>query len=138
MTTMNECTSVAGHFDGHTDALKQYRVHSPMQHDQGYTKSHWTPPLGNYLLRITPAATRATANKKMMLNVPTFLVISMAMVVRQASTMARITQWRRFMAFLKATKHHHWASTCSNCINRTCLPRIFVACFIFQIKKATR
>jgi hypothetical protein len=33
------------------------------------------PPLGNYSLRITPAAARATANKTMMQNVPTLLAI---------------------------------------------------------------
>jgi hypothetical protein len=31
----------------------------------GYTGSHWTLPLGNYLLPIAPAAARATANKTM-------------------------------------------------------------------------
>jgi hypothetical protein len=55
----NKCTSVAGHFDGHADALKQYTQHHPMQHVQGYTGSHWMPPLGDYLLRIAPAAARA-------------------------------------------------------------------------------
>jgi hypothetical protein len=31
-----------------------------MQHVQGYSRSHWMPALGNYSLRITPAAARAT------------------------------------------------------------------------------
>ena len=30
--------------------------HRPMQHAQGYTGSHWTPPLGDYSLRIALAA----------------------------------------------------------------------------------
>jgi hypothetical protein len=34
-----------------------------MRHVHGYPGSHWTPPSGNYLLHIAPAATRATANK---------------------------------------------------------------------------
>jgi hypothetical protein len=34
-----------------------------MRHVQGYPGSHWTPTSGDYLLRIAPAATRATANK---------------------------------------------------------------------------
>ncbi len=34
-----------------------------MRYVQGYPGSHWTPPSGNYLLRIAPAATRATANE---------------------------------------------------------------------------
>jgi hypothetical protein len=37
-----------------------------MQHVQGYTGSHWMPPLGNYLLRIALAGARATANKTTM------------------------------------------------------------------------
>ncbi len=31
-----------------------------MQHVQGYLRSHWMPPLDDYLLRIAPEATRAT------------------------------------------------------------------------------
>ncbi len=44
-------------------------VHHPMQHVQGYIGSHRTPPLGDYLLRITLVATRVagktTTMKKM-------------------------------------------------------------------------
>jgi hypothetical protein len=60
---MNECTSSAGRFDGHGGAPEQYRQHRPMQHVQGYSRSHWMPPLGNYLLRIAPAAARATGKQ---------------------------------------------------------------------------
>jgi hypothetical protein len=42
------CTSVTGHFDGHADALEKYGVHHPIQHDQGFAGSHWTPPSGDY------------------------------------------------------------------------------------------
>ena len=49
-----------------------------------------------------------------MQNTPTLLAISIAVVVRRYYTVHHIAQWRRFMAFLKATKCHHWASTCSN------------------------
>jgi hypothetical protein len=59
----NKCTSSAGRFDGHGGAPEQYRRHCPMQHIQGYSGSHWTPPLGNYLLRIAPAAARATGKQ---------------------------------------------------------------------------
>jgi hypothetical protein len=34
-----------------------------MQHVQGYSGSHWMPPLGNYLLRIAPVAARATGKQ---------------------------------------------------------------------------
>jgi hypothetical protein len=60
---INECTSSAGCFDGHGGAPERYRVHHPMRHVQGYSGSHWTRPLGNYLLRIAPAAARATGKQ---------------------------------------------------------------------------
>jgi hypothetical protein len=56
----SKCTSIAANFEGLADALEQYRWHRPMRRVQGYYGSHWTPALGNYLLRIAPAATRAT------------------------------------------------------------------------------
>jgi hypothetical protein len=62
----NKCTSIAGHFDGHEEALKQYMWHRLMQHVQGNIGSHWMPPSADYLLRIASAAARATANKTTM------------------------------------------------------------------------
>jgi hypothetical protein len=62
-TMTKECTSSAGHFDGHGGAPEQYRRHRLMQHVQGYSGSHWMLPSGDYLLSIAPAATWATANK---------------------------------------------------------------------------
>jgi hypothetical protein len=60
---MNKCTSVIGHFDGHSSAPEQYGWHCPMRHVQGYLRSHWTPPSVSYLFHNAPAAARATANK---------------------------------------------------------------------------
>ncbi len=60
---MNECTSSTGRFDGHGGAPEQYRRHCPMRHVQGYSRSYWTPALGNYLLPIAPAAARATGKQ---------------------------------------------------------------------------
>jgi hypothetical protein len=59
----NKCTLSADRFDGHGGALEQYRQHCPMRHVQGYSGSHWTPASGNYLLRIAPAAARATGKQ---------------------------------------------------------------------------
>ena len=64
-TMTNKCTSSAGRFDGHSSAPKQYRWHCLMLHVQGYSRSHWMLPSGNYLLCIAPAAARAAANKTM-------------------------------------------------------------------------
>jgi hypothetical protein len=60
---MNKCTSVAARFEGFADVPEQYRRHCPMRHVQGYSGSHWTPALGNYLLRIAPEAARATGKQ---------------------------------------------------------------------------
>jgi hypothetical protein len=60
---VNKCTLSAGRFDGHGGAPKQYRRHCPMRHVQGYSGSHWMPPLGNFSLRIAPAAARATGKQ---------------------------------------------------------------------------
>jgi hypothetical protein len=59
-----------------------------MQHDQGFTRSHWTPPSGDYSLRIAPAAARATINTAIMQNIPTLMAISMVIVMRRYYTRA--------------------------------------------------
>ena len=58
--------SVEGHLNDHGSAMVQYEAHCPMGDDQGYIGSHWTPPLGNYLLRNVPAAARVTGKATMM------------------------------------------------------------------------
>jgi hypothetical protein len=52
------------------------------RHVQGYIRSHWTLPSGNYSLRIAPAAAMTTINKTTMQNVSTLLTILMAIVMR--------------------------------------------------------
>ncbi len=59
----SKCTSVAAHFEGLADVPEQYRQHPPMQHVQGYSGSYWMLALGNYLLHIAPAVTRATGKQ---------------------------------------------------------------------------
>jgi hypothetical protein len=78
----NKCTSIAGHFDGHGGAPVQYGAHLLMQHDQGFTGSHCTPPSGNYSLCIAQTAARTTIKTTMMQHVPTLLAISMAIAMR--------------------------------------------------------
>ncbi len=80
------CSSVVSHFDGHGGLPLRYEVHCPMQHVQGYSGSHWTLPLGNYSLRIAPAAARATANKMTTKKGPQRLAILMAVAVHQYNT----------------------------------------------------
>ena len=38
---MSNCTSIAGHFDGHADVLKQWTQYHPMQQIQGCTGCPW-------------------------------------------------------------------------------------------------
>jgi hypothetical protein len=58
-----KCTLSAVHFDGRGGPPVQYKVHCPRQHVQGYSRSHWTVPSGNYSHRIDPAAARATGKQ---------------------------------------------------------------------------
>jgi hypothetical protein len=81
-----KCTSFASHFEDLADVPEQYIQHCPMGHAQGYPRSHWMPPLGDYLLRIAPAVVRATANKTTTKNGPALLAISMAVAVRRYYT----------------------------------------------------
>jgi hypothetical protein len=60
--------------------------HCPMQHVQGYTGSHWTPPSGDYSLRIALAAAKATANKTTMYYFPTLMAISVVIAMRRYYT----------------------------------------------------
>jgi len=82
----NECTSIAGHFNGYAEELEQYMRHCLMQHIQGYSGSHWTPPSGDYSLHIASAAARATAKKSSMTNVPTLMAILMAIEMQRYYT----------------------------------------------------
>ena len=130
----SECVSVAGHVDGHAEVLKQSTWHRPMQHVQGFAGSHWTLLSGDYLLPIASAAAMATIIKMAMQNIPSLLAISMAIAMRRYYT-AHIAQWRRLMAFIKATKRRHWASTCSDFTNWTCLCRLILT---FHRKKGLK
>ncbi len=45
-----------GNFDCHGNVAVRRGVHRPMEHIQGFTRSHWMPPLGKRLRRIASAA----------------------------------------------------------------------------------
>jgi hypothetical protein len=51
-----KCRQIAGNFDCHADAAVQHRAHRPIEHIQGFARSHWMPPSGECLRRIAPAA----------------------------------------------------------------------------------
>ena len=48
---------ITGQFDDHADAVVQRRAHHPMEHIQGFTRSHWMLPSGKCLHRVASAAT---------------------------------------------------------------------------------
>jgi hypothetical protein len=51
-----KCRQIAGDFDHHADAAVRCRAHRPMEHIQGFTRSHWMLPLGKCLRCIARAA----------------------------------------------------------------------------------
>jgi hypothetical protein len=50
-TTINKYTLKGGRFYGHGSAPVLNRAHHPMEEVYGFTRSHWTPPLGVYYVR---------------------------------------------------------------------------------------
>jgi hypothetical protein len=127
-TMTNKCTSIVGHFDGHGGAPGQYRQHCPIRHVQGYLRSHWTPPLDNYLLCIAPVAARA-AGEQTTINKYTYFAGHFnghgnALVRNHVHCPMEEVQ-----ASLEATGRYHWASIMSNNIKGTWL-RWFI--FVFH------
>ena len=62
------CRRIAGNFDCHGNAAVQSRVHCPIEHIQGFTRSHWMPPSGKCLRRIAPVAVMVDKFVKTTLN----------------------------------------------------------------------
>jgi hypothetical protein len=50
-TSIKQYTNKAGRFNGHRDAAVRYCAHCLVEEVQGFTRSHWMPPSGNYLHR---------------------------------------------------------------------------------------
>ncbi len=69
----NKCRQIDDDFDGHGDAAVRRGAHSPMEHIQGFTRSHWMLPSGECLRCIAPQNT----NKTQLLpsNYRTFLLV---------------------------------------------------------------
>jgi hypothetical protein len=51
-----KCRQIDDNFDDRGNAAVQSGAHRPMEHIQGFTRSHWMPPSGVCLRRIAPAA----------------------------------------------------------------------------------
>jgi len=90
--------------------------------------------IGQLLIPYCPGGRQGDNQQKDEENTLNLLAISMAITMRWYYT-ARIAQWKRSRAFLKATKRRHRASTCSDIINRTYLPLILGIYFIVKLLK---
>ena len=51
-----KCRQIARDFDCHADAAVRRGAHRPIEHVQGFTRSHCMLPSGECLRRIAPAA----------------------------------------------------------------------------------
>ncbi len=51
-----KCRQTAGDFDCHADAAVRHGAHRPIEHIQGFTRSHWMPSSGKCQRSIVPAA----------------------------------------------------------------------------------
>jgi hypothetical protein len=52
-----KCRQIAGDFDCHAYAAVRRGAHRPIEHIQGFTRSHWMLTSGECLRRVAPAAT---------------------------------------------------------------------------------
>ena len=59
-----KCRQIDGDFDGHGDAAVRRGTHRPIEHIQGFIRSHWMPSSGECLRRIAPAAAMVKEFKK--------------------------------------------------------------------------
>jgi hypothetical protein len=107
-----------------------------MQYVQGYTRSHWMLPSGDYSLRIAPASARATANDTTMKTYSNFAGhfdgCGNAQVHYCTHCPMEEVQGR---ASLEATGCHHWASIMSNKIKGTYLCKFLSVVFIINTLK---
>ena len=89
------------------------------------TDAIWSAsPDAAWLTPYCPGSRQGDNNTTIMQNVPILLAVMMAIAMRRYYT-AHIAQWRRFVAFMEATKHCHQASTHSDIIKGTHQLRLF-------------
>jgi hypothetical protein len=110
-TITNKCASVAGHFDGHVDALKQWTAQCSISRAilDAPGSRHWATT-HSVLPRWPPVQ---QANKQQSTNTPKKVAMFMAAVVHQYNT-ACIARWRRSRALLEATGGRHEMIIMSN------------------------
>ena len=102
--------------DGRADTPARYRVHLSMEGVQGFTQSHWAPPMGKYSRRIAPADNGVACRIKKDEKVPYLLAVSLALAVRRYD-IKHIARRRGSRATMEATGcyghgYHHWTFQC--------------------------
>ena len=103
----------ATRFDARVHAPARHRRYRPIEGVQGFTRSHWTPPSGEYSGRIAPDGRRGQMPKKNDEKVPYLSAVSLALSVRRYGT-ERIDRRRGFRAIREATGRRHRASIAAN------------------------
>ena len=92
VTNEKKYTSFAGNFEHHADAPLRFGAHCGIEHNQGFWRSHWTFPSGDYSHRIAPArppwsstaATQQAQLKKLLAsNEATFLLVKVMIFITQ-------------------------------------------------------
>ena len=63
-----KCRRIAGDFDCHVDTAVRRGAHRPIEHVQGFTRSHCMTPSGECLYRIAPVAIMVNKFVKTTLN----------------------------------------------------------------------
>ncbi len=103
-----------------------------MRHIQGYHRSYWMPPSGNYLLRIPLPAARAIANKTM--TKPFIYFAGRFDGNGDASVRYRVhCPMKEVQGFTRSHWNYHWASIAANSSNRSCIHIVFVLSFHGQL-----
>ena len=81
--------------------------------------------VGQLLAPYRPGGRQGIISTTIMQHVPTLLAVLMAIAMQRYYYTTCITRWRRFVAFIKATKWHHRARTRSNSIKGTRQSQLF-------------
>ena len=121
LTAASNCVSDVHHFDGHVEGVEAIAIHVASL-DAAYPgllhHKLLDAAIGQILAPYWPGGRQGNSkqNNDVYVSRSTLLAVLMIVAVRRYYTM-HIARWRKFMAFIKAMKRRHWASTRSNSIN---------------------
>ncbi len=105
-------------FNARVDAPARHRRYRPIEGVQGFTQSHWTPPSGEYLLRIAPDGQRVRMPLKKYKKVPYLSAVLLALSMRRYVT-KHIDRRRGSRAIPEATGRRLRASMAADICHRS-------------------